>query len=80
MKAEHKAAIGAVAPCLAPCEQFLRLPQVLALTGLGRTSILDAVKAGTFPKPIKHGSASLWLLTECRAWMLDRVSESRSVR
>lgn len=58
-------------------EVLLRLPQVLAMTGRGRTSTLDDVKAGTFPKPIKCGSASLWLHSEVQAWIAARVRQSR---
>lgn len=58
-------------------EVLLRLPQVLAMTGRGRTSTLDDVKAGTFPKPIKVGSASLFLQSEVQAWIAARVRDSR---
>lgn len=58
-------------------EVLLRLPQVLAMTGRGRTSTLDDVKAGTFPKPIKIGSASFWVCSEVQAWIAARVRESR---
>lgn len=47
------------------------------MTGRGRTSTLDDVKAGTFPKPIKCGSASLWLHSEVQAWIAARVRQSR---
>jgi len=63
-----------------PGETLLRLPQVLAVTGRGRTSTLDDVKAGTFPKPIKCGSASLWLHSEVQAWIEARVRESRAAK
>jgi prophage regulatory protein len=58
-------------------EVLLRLPQVLAMTGRGRTSTLDDVKAGAFPKPIKCGSASLWLHSEIQEWIAARVRQSR---
>jgi prophage regulatory protein len=50
---------------------------VLALTGRGRTSTLDDVKAGAFPKPIKIGSASLWVHSEVDAWIAERIRQSR---
>lgn len=62
-----------------PGERFLRLPAVLELTGRGRTATLDDVKAGSFPKPIKLGSATVWLHSEVQAWMLDRIRQARAV-
>lgn len=38
---------------------ILRLPRVMELTGLGRTSIWMAVQAGTFPQPIKLGERAV---------------------
>lgn len=61
-------------------ETLLRLPQVLAMTGRGRTSTLDDVKAGTFPKPIKIGAASLWVCSEVQSWIAARVRESRGAQ
>jgi len=73
----HESAASNAAPVLPPGEKLLRLPAVLELTGRGRTAVLDDVKAGRFPKPIKVGAASMWLLSECRAWIADRIRESR---
>ncbi len=36
-------------------EQRLRLPQVLALCGLGKTKLYADVKEGTFPAPERNG-------------------------
>jgi prophage regulatory protein len=69
---------AATAPfALPPGEKLLRLPAVLELTGRGRTAVLDDVKAGRFPKPIKVGAASMFLLSEVQAWIADRIRESR---
>ena len=59
-------------------ERLLRLPQVLELTGRVRTSTLDDVKAGTFLRPIKVGSASLWVASEVQAWIAERVRKARA--
>jgi prophage regulatory protein len=64
---------------LSPGERLLRLPAVLELTGRGRTAVLDDVKAGRFPRPIKVGAASMWLHSECQAWIAERVRASREV-
>lgn len=59
-------------------ERLLRLPQVLEMTGRGRTATLDDVRIGRFPAPIKIGSAALWVETEVQAWIAERVAEHRS--
>lgn len=58
-------------------ERLLRLPAVLSLTGRGRTAVLDDVKAGRFPRPIKVGAASMWLHSEVQAWIGERIRQSR---
>lgn len=70
--AEHPPAVA-----LQPGERLLRLPAVLELTGRGRTAVLDDVKAGRFPRPIKVGSASMWLHSEVQAWIGERIRQSR---
>lgn len=55
-------------------QRFLRLPAVLEMTGRGRTATLDDVKAGTFPKPLKVGSASMWRQTDVQAWMAQKAA------
>jgi prophage regulatory protein len=50
--------------------RILRLPGVKEKTGKGKTAIYDAVKAGTFPAPIKLGRrASGWLESEIDDWI-----------
>lgn len=79
MNGEHKTGDGAPAAADLPGERLLRLPQVMQMTALGRTSIFDAVKAGTFPRPVKHGAATMWLWSECQAWIEKLKSDSRGV-
>lgn len=61
-------------------DRFIRLPEVMGLTGRGRTATLDDVKAGAFPKPVKLGRATVWIEREVRDWMAARVRESRGRR
>ena len=61
----------------APDERLLRLPLVLQITGRGRTATLDDVRAGRFPKPIKVGTASLWVASEVQAWIAARMQDAR---
>src|SRR6476469_7972986 len=47
---------------------FLRLPQVLSVIPLGKTSWWEGVKAGRFPKPVK-------LSARCTAWRAEDIRE-----
>lgn len=60
--------------------RILRFKQVAALVGLGKSSIYRKVQEGTFPKPIKLGSAraSGWISTEVYDWIDDQVRRSRN--
>jgi len=40
-------------------EKIYRLPTVIELTGLSRSSIYLAISKGDFPKPIKLGARSI---------------------
>lgn len=59
--------------------RVLRLKQVAAIVGLGKSSIYRKVQEGTFPKPIKLGSvrASGWISTEVYDWIDDQIKRSR---
>lgn len=58
-----------------PSDRFLRLPQVIAITGRSRSRIYDDP---AFPKPIKLGfRESAWIESEIRRWMEDRVKATR---
>jgi len=47
---------------------FVRLPEVLAVIPIGKTSWWDGVKTGRFPKPVK-------LSTRCTAWRAEDIRE-----
>ncbi|CAG1021770.1 hypothetical protein MTYM_01242 [Methylococcales bacterium] len=57
-------------------DALVRLPQVLTLLPIGRTSFLDGVKEGKFPKPIKLGQSSLWKAGDIRQLLYD-ISKGR---
>lgn len=42
------------------CQRLLRLPEILKLTGLGKTKIYDLIKKGEFLRPKKIDRASVW--------------------
>ena len=57
---------------------ILRLPQVLARTGLSRSTIYAKVAAGEFPEPISLGARAVgWLADEVEAWLVARVEATR---
>lgn len=61
----------------ATSQRLIRLPAVLEMVGLGRTAVLDRVKAGTFPAPCKVGRATLWQESAVSAWCVAQVRAQR---
>ena len=60
---------------------ILRLPQVIARTGLSRSSIYAKVAAGEFPETINLGARAVgWLADEVEAWLVARVEATRNPR
>lgn len=56
-------------------DRLVKLSAVMAMTGVGRSSIFNAVKAGTFPAPVKLGVRSVaWRMSELQAWIAARPS------
>lgn len=48
---------------------FIRLPAVMAATGLGKTTIYERIKAGTFPAPIQIGARAVaWDVGAIATW------------
>jgi prophage regulatory protein len=54
---------------------LLRLPDVQERIGLRRSWIFKAIKAGSFPRPVKHGRAILFVESEIDAWVRARIAE-----
>ncbi len=58
-------------------ESFQRLPDVMRRTGMGKSTIYKAVRAGTFPPPHKLGArASAWAASSIDAWIEERIQQS----
>ena len=58
-------------------EPIYRLPKVMELTGLSRSSIYLALSNGTFPKPIKLGQRSIgWPESLLIQWREEREEKS----
>lgn len=54
--------------------KLFRLPQVLEITGLGRSTIYVKIKAGEFPAPINLGPRSVaWRSTDVTGWIDSRI-------
>lgn len=67
------ASVGASSNSHLIVDRLLRMPQVLDRVGLKKTVIYERIKAGTFPKPIKLGSASAWHAQEIDAWIAAKT-------
>ena len=58
--------------------RFLRLPEVLARTGLSRSTIYVRLDKRRFPRPVSLGARAVgWIEAEVDAWMRERIAESR---
>ena len=56
-------------------ERFIRLPEVMHLCGLSRSTIYDLISREAFPKQISLGGKNVaWAHTEITAWMTDRIA------
>lgn len=74
----EKAHQGATSTYLQPNDSILKLPEVMSLTRLARSTIYHHIKDGLFPKPIKLGPRSSgWIEREVYAWLEQRIEESR---
>jgi|OpeIllAssembly_1097287.scaffolds.fasta_scaffold2374680_1 prophage regulatory protein len=59
-----------------PRRRVLRLPEVLLRTGKRRTSLLQAVRRGDFPRPIHLGPRAIGFVeSEVEAWIDARMVE-----
>lgn len=62
---------------LPPNDRFLRLADLVGLTGMGKTWITDRVRRGEFPRPIKMGHSAVWQESAVRAWMAEQIARSQ---
>lgn len=54
---------------------ILKLPQVQAKTGLGKTRVYGLVRSGDFPKPVRLGKKAVgWVDAEIEEWILRRMA------
>lgn len=55
--------------------QFIKLPEVMSMTGKRKTAIYKGISKGTFPAQMQDGKSSYWLKSEIEEWMLDRIKQ-----
>ena len=61
-----------------PPIRFLRLPEVMARTGLSRSTIYVRLAAGCFPRPVALGMRAVgWIEAEIEEWVAEQIAESR---
>ena len=59
--------------------RFLRLPEVLARTGLSRSTIYVRRDQGRFPRPVSLGGRAVgWIESEVDEWMREWIAASRT--
>ena len=61
-----------------PLEGFVKLPGLMSVTKLSRSTIYAEVKKGKFPAPIKLSERSVaWPVESVRAWIAQRIEASQ---
>ncbi|MCY1396450.1 Prophage CP4-57 regulatory protein (AlpA) [compost metagenome] len=67
----------------ARCEQdieYIRLPEVKKIVGLGTTKIYAMIKEGDFPAQVNVGGRAVaWVLHEVQQWARDRMEVQRRI-
>lgn len=59
-----------------PPTRILRLPEVMARTGLSRTTIYRWRRAGRFPQAVRLGTRCVgWIESELEAWIRERMAQ-----
>jgi prophage regulatory protein len=59
-----------------PAEGFARLPQVLNVVPVKRSTLWLWVKNGQFPRPVKLGGTTAWPVEAVRAWIAERNQQA----
>ncbi|QZE30260.1 helix-turn-helix transcriptional regulator [Pantoea ananatis] len=64
------------APYVPPVqERFMRLPEVIHVCGLSRSTIYDLISRDAFPAQISLGGKNVaWAASEVNAWMNERIA------
>jgi len=69
---------GEYAPYMAAADRpirFLRLPEVMAVTGLSRSQVYKLIAERTFPRQVKlTRTTSAWVQSEVQEWCQSRIA------
>jgi prophage regulatory protein len=61
-----------------PLPELLRLPAVLKVTGLSRSTIYRMIAEHTFPAPVRLGRRAVaWRYEDVRQWMIARPTQPK---
>ncbi len=64
-----------------PVQRIIRLPAVMALTGLGRSSIYAAIDRGEFPAQVKLTIRAVgFVASEIDDWISSRAAQRTCVK
>ncbi len=55
--------------------RFIKLKEVLDMTGRSRTATYEDIAIGKFPAPVKNGKSSHWVDDEVIAWMKTMINK-----
>ncbi|SUX28441.1 helix-turn-helix transcriptional regulator [Chromobacterium vaccinii] len=60
---------------------MLRLPDVMKVTGLSRSSLYALIKQGQFPRQIQLGPRAVaWLSSDVESWLEERINAARNMK
>ncbi|MFV8987963.1 helix-turn-helix transcriptional regulator [Serratia fonticola] len=55
--------------------RLIRLPDVMMITGLKRSTVYNKMKSGEFPKSVPIGERSIaWVESEINSWVANNIS------
>jgi prophage regulatory protein len=55
--------------------RFLRIREVIQITGLSRSGIYDSMAQNKFPQSVQLGARSVgWVDSEVRLWVTERIA------
>lgn len=56
-------------------ERFIRLPEVMHICGLSRSTVYDLISRDAFPVQVSLGGKNVaWLASEVGSWMNERIA------
>ena len=63
-----------------PIDRLLRLPEVMAATGLGRSAVYAKMATGEFPASVPVSAKSRgWVQSEVARWIKERIEARKAV-